>query len=1064
MTQPSSVEPVSAAISRSDAPELTPEEQYRQTALLAQTSGGSQKRPPTPFVQAAAGAEPGEGEVSFNRDIRPILSDNCFACHGPDARARKADLRLDKEESAIARDADAEAPIVPGDPEASEFFQRLVTSDPDDLMPPADSHKHLTPQQIALFRRWIESGARWEAHWAYIAPVKSAPPAVARENWARNEIDRFVLARLEAGGLNPSPEADRHTLVRRVTLDLTGLPPTPEEVEAFVNDGSDRAYENLIDRLLESRAYGEHRARYWLDAARYGDTHGLHLDNYREIWPYRDWVIGAYNANLPFDRFTIEQIAGDLLPNASQAQIVATGFNRCNVTTSEGGAIAEEFLVRYGVDRVNTTATVWLGMTAHCAQCHDHKYDPLTMREFYQLFAFFNNTTQPGLDGNAKDSPPVIRVYADDAEKARAEKLRAEAGRLEGELKKAAKDAETAFQAWAAAPDLAGKLGGAKPVGETFSHPAGNAAEKPLELGAAGAFAAGEPFTIAFEFRAPEGEGRSVLLDRTDPRDGDRGWRVVVEDQGINVQLIESWPGKVLRSGNTRLFKAGASGHYAISYDGSGHSHGLRLYSKGKLLTSRFVNEWADTLAGDFKSNATLRAGGRDAESGLTPGISQIRFFDRVLSEAEVARLAESGALLAAARKPAGKRGDKETQTLREAFLELFHEPYRTLVAKRSEIEAALSRVESAAPFTLVMQEKPDGTPGANILERGEYDKPKEAVQPGVPDMLPQLTHDAPRNRLGLARWLVAPENPLVARVVVNRMWQELFGTGLVKTAEDFGTQGEPPTHPLLLDWLAVDFVESGWDMKALYRKMLLSATYRQSSVITPGLVKRDPENRLLARGPRYRLDAEILRDQALAASGLLRRDIGGPSVRPWQPSGIWEAVGYTNSNTQTFYQDYGATEHRRTLYTFWKRTAPPPNMTLLDAPNREDCVVRRERTNTPLQALVLMNDPQFVRAARYLGLRALNERDNVDGRLDFLAMLLLGRPLETGERETLKASLTQFENAWASAEPEAAAFLVDSVNPAFSLDGGLKPAPELASWAMVASQVMNLDESVTKH
>ncbi|MCB1231268.1 MAG: DUF1553 domain-containing protein [Verrucomicrobiae bacterium] len=1072
-TQPSLVEKGAAPHSKVDASErgpkavektasgddMTPEEQYQTSSVMAQASpGGSLSRPPTTLVTAGA-----KTKISFNRDIRPILSDNCFHCHGPDEGGRKADLRLDLRQTSIVSESNAEAPIVPGDLNASEFFDRISTTDPDDQMPPPDSHKRLTPAQIALFKQWILEGAEWEEHWAFIPPKVEAIPTM-KSDWVRNDIDRFVLANLQEEGLAPSEEADRYTLIRRATLDLTGLPPTPEDVEAFVNDRSPEAFRDLVDRLLDSQAYGEHRARYWLDAARYGDTHGLHLDNFREIWPYRDWVINAYNTNKPFDQFTIEQLAGDLLPNPTQAQRVATGFNRCNVTTAEGGAIEEEFLVRYAVDRVATTGAVWMGMTVGCAQCHNHKYDPISQREFYQLFAYFNNTTQPGLDGNAKDSPPVIRVFGSENDEKTITSLRAELAKLDQEtLKPARAAAETGFQAWLKEPKTASQLDAFQLAGSLLDKPAASEGEKATDLGALGQFERGKPFSVAFRFEAPAEEGRSILMQKTDPANRDRGWRVVLEGQGIDLELIESWPGKTLRCGITRRVKAGAKGHFVFTYDGSGASEGIGLYFNGQKQTSRFVREWVDTMEGDFLTEAPLLLGGTTADSGLTPKVSDVRLYDRRLDESEVKALNDLGKLRGLAAKEAGKRDDKETGELREAWLVLAKNPYRDAFLKKTELETRINAIESRTPTTLVMQEKSDAQPMAHVLERGEYDKPQDEVGIGVPDFLPPLPEDAPANRLGLARWLVSDQHPLTARVIVNRMWQELFGIGLVKTAEDFGTQGEPPSNPKLLDYLAVHFMESGWDMKALYREMMLSATYRQTSRVTPELRERDPENRLLARGPRFRLDAEVIRDQALAASGLLDHKVGGESVRPWQPGGIWEAVGYTNSNTQTFYQDYGqAAEHRRSLYTFWKRTAPPPNLIAFDAPNRESCTVRRERTNTPLQALVLMNDPQFLRATRYLALRALNSHDNVDGRIDFLAMWLTGRPMDDDEKGVLKASLAQFENAWGSDEPAAREFLTDTVNERFSLADAQQPV-ELASWTMVASQILNLDESINK-
>ena len=1015
------------------------------------------------FLFLASAAPIRSDEISFNRDIRTILSENCYACHGPDAESRKADLRLDLEEAAVASTENPDGVIVRGEPTKSELMTRILTNDPDDIMPPPDSHKKLTAKQKKILQAWIAQGGKWEAHWSFVEATLPGLPDT-KSDWARNEIDRFVLRKLNSEGIRPSKEADKRTLIRRATFDLTGLPPTVAEIDSFANDKSVNAYEKLIDRLLNSQAYGENRARYWLDAARYGDTHGLHLDNFREIWPYRDWVISAYNNNLPFDQFTIQQIAGDLLPNATQSQRIATGFNRCNVTTSEGGAIAEEFLVRYAVDRVNTTATVWLGLTAGCSQCHDHKYDPLTMKDYYQLFAYFNNTTQPGMDGNAKESPPVIRVYPSDDVQTKATSLKAELGQIDKELKKLEKESQSEFETWLRDARATADFEKKNLTGALLTTPADSAGESGTVSKTAIDFEKSKPFTVSFRYKAPDKDGRAILLSQTDPKKGDRGWRVVWENWGINLQLIESWPGKTLRSGVTRRVRPGASGHFTISYDGSGSSRGIRLYMNGRYLQSRFINEWVDTLGDDFKTSAPLQIGGPSAESGLAAkSLTEVQLFDRRLSDAEVATLNSWSRFRGILKKPANKRSDKEKAELKPAFLQLVSESYRSALVRRSATATALSRIETRAPYTLVMEEKKDSTPRAHILDRGEYDKQLEEVGIGVPAFLPSLPKNAPPNRLGLAQWLTNPNHPLTARVTVNRIWQEIFGTGLVKTSEDFGTQGESPSHPELLDWLAVNFVNNGWDTKALYKSILMSATYRQSSKVSPDLLKKDPENRLLARGSRYRLDAEVLRDLALHTSGLLDPKVGGPGVRPWQPSGIWQVVGYTNSNTQTFYPDFGSSEHRRTIYTFWKRTAPPPNMKILDAPNREDCVVRRERTNTPLQALVLMNDPQFVRASRHLARRVLKERSDTDSRLDYLSLLLRGRPMNSLEKPVIRKSLSAFMDAWKKDEKGARDFLADQINPAFSLDSTKTPL-ELAAWTMVASQMLNLDETVNRN
>ena len=1016
-----------------------PEEQY-QRAIVATLGSGSQQRPPTNFT-----SEPSlhSEELSFNRDIRPILSENCFSCHGPDESSREAELRLDTQEGFVGGDSPT---VVPGKPGESELIERVTATDPDDLMPPAESHKELTPKEITLLTQWVEEGAVWEDHWSFM-PITNQLPDEASEH----PVDYFVDQKLDKLGLSRSEEASKQALVRRAHLDLTGLPPTPEEVDAFVRNESPTAYEAMLDELLSRPSFGEHRARYWLDAARYGDTHGLHLDNYREIWPYRDWVINAFNENKPFDEFTVEQIAGDLLPDATQDQRIATGFNRCNVTTSEGGAIEEEFLVRYAVDRVATTSTVWMGLTAGCAQCHDHKFDPITMKDFYSLYAFFNNTTQPGMDGNAKNSPPSIRVYDSPEQEKKTSQLRAKIAKLTKESEAILKEAGfPEIDPATLAPDF-------------VNH---GTAESPTPVENAGNFSKASAFTVAFRFKLPDTDGRVVLAEHIDAAANEKGWRIVWEDRGIFVELIEAYPDRLLKRGITRKFRPGASGHFAVTYDGSGAGNGIALYSNGAFQGSRFINEWHDSLVTDFKAEgAKLLVGGKDRTNGLTPSITEFVTFERELTDKEITGLSNYGAVRNIAKKAADKRSDKEKPQLKQYLATRSEGPYRDALLKLSEAQTELSKIESTTPTTLVMDEKKEA-PTAHLLLRGEYDQKADEVSPAFPAFFPELDEEFTMNRLGLARWLVHPDHPLTARVSANRIWQELFGTGLVKTAEDFGTQGENPSHPGLLDWLATSFIESGWDVKALYRTIMMSGTYRQESTMEKDLVELDPENRLLARGPRFRLDAEVIRDQALAASGLIDETVGGPSVKPYQPAGIWEAVGYTNSNTQTFFQDFGpSAEHRRSVYSFWKRTAHPPSLAIMDAPNRESCVMRRERTNTPLQALVLMNDPQFLRASRYLALRVLSEATDQKDRLNRLAELMRSRPLDPDEVQILTNSLVQFRNTYESNPGAARQLLVDEVNAGFSLDKmNEHPAAELAAWTMVASQIMNLDETLNKN
>ena len=1039
-----------------------------QKMLLAEVKPGSLSRPPTPFVSTTASTAAAAGpaqRVSFNRDIRPILSDNCVECHGPDAAARKADLRLDREQDAIAELAafqagESEAPIVRGHPELSELIARIETDDSDDLMPPPDSHKVLTNQQIALLKRWVEDGAPWEEHWAFVAPAASMPGS---NDWAVNAIDRFVFERLQQEKLQPTPEADRNTLIRRVSLDLTGLPPTPAEVDAFVGDpgDTDSALEEVVDRLLASPAYGEHRARYWLDAARYADTHGLHLDNYREMWPYRDWVISAYNANQPFDQFTVEQLAGDLLESPTQSQLVATGFNRCNVTTSEGGAIKEEFAVRYAIDRVSTTSTVWLGLTTGCAQCHDHKYDPISMREFYQLFAYFNNTTQPAMDGNVPNTPPVIRVYPGPEEKSEEEKLNAAKATAEKNLASARTASEEAFGLWQeqlkpetikAALEEAGLPGRAVHL-STEQLPATNSIDG-FEV------KEGRAFSLVAQVTVPEGNDDFFpLATQIDAQGRGFAFGLDLRNRGIELDLFgkggASGEGGVLKVRQIHSFKPGAKLQITVLSDGSRNPKGTTVFVNDREMTrNRFPYLESDNLSDTF----SVADGTPIKLHARPPVLRELQVFDRNLTTAEIKAVHATGQLAAIVNKPVDSRSDAETEKLRQHYLITRVDDYRSSLAELAEAELALNAFHNRVPVTHVMNEN-DAAPMAHMLERGEYDKPLEKVAPGVPAVLPDMPVDAPHNRLGLALWLVDGEHPLTSRVTVNRLWQQLFGHGLVKTSEDFGTQGEPPSHPELLDWLAVDFVANGWDVKQTLKQMVMSATYRQSSRVNPELLSKDPHNRLLARGPRFRLDAEVIRDQALAASGLLSDDIGGPGVRPYQPDGLWSAVGYTNSNTVKFARQYGENLYRRSVYTFWKRTAPPANLSAFDAPNRESCTVRRERTNTPLQALVLMNDVQFVEAARHLAGHGLQSGQGSVA-IDAMSRRLLGRSLDSAELAIINESLQSFRQTY-QADRIAAQQLLSHGDRAS--DHGHDPA-ELAALTMVASQLLNLDETVTKN
>lgn len=941
---------------------------------------------------AAVAAQPADSEpIVFSRDIRPLLSDNCFACHGPDAAQRPTELRLDIHESALAKLESGPPAIVPGDPAGSQLYQRITSQDDALRMPPPDSDKKLTPRQQELIKRWIEQGAPWSGHWAFEPVRRPAVPEVSGKYPVHNPIDAFIQARMESAGLHPSPEADKETLIRRVTYDLTGLPPTIAEIDAFLADNSPDAYERVVDRLLKSPRYGEHMARHWLDAARYGDTHGLHLDNERSLWPYRDWVIQAYNRNLPFDQFTIWQLAGDLLPSPTLEQRIATGFNRCNVTTSEGGSIAEEYRVRYAVDRVETTGTVWMGLTLGCASCHDHKFDPISQKEFYSLFAYFANLTENPMDGNALLPPPILRLPTSQQQQQLSE--------LERQLAEAKQRKETAGETaleevvWiddelpqGAQPSASG-TGGQWQWVTAEEHPVacGSKAAKRSSQGLGQHFFTGasQPLTIgqgdklfAYVFLNPDDPPRQIMLQFNDG-----SW----EHRAYWGENLIDW-GKDNSPSRRRLGDLPPVGQW-VKLEVDPAQVGLKPGAK--------LNGWAFT---QFDGTVLW-----DKAGIITNALEQ-----------QVAQLQQQ-----------------------------------------------VTSLQNSITGTMVMQDAANKKP-TYVLIRGQYDQPdkNQEVEPGVPRALSPLPEDATPDRLGLAHWLVDPNHPLTARVTVNRDWQRYFGTGIVKTSEDFGAQGEWPSHPRLLDWLAAEFVDSGWNVKHMQKLMVMSAAYRQRAKVLPEHLEKDPDNRLLARGPRFRMDAEMIRDTALATSGLLIDRIGGKSVRPYQPSGLWEAVGYTGSNTARFTQDHGEALYRRSMYTFWKRTSPPPTMAIFDAPSREACTVRRSRTNTPMQALALMNDVQFVEAARHLAARLIREGgDAFDARLNYAYRLVSGRHVKPHEIEICR---TLYDESLARyrADEQAAQKLVTAGEspPVEGLD-----AAEHAAWTVIANLLLNLNETITR-
>ncbi len=1031
--------------------------------------------------------------VDFQRVVRPILSDNCFHCHGPDPNTRLADLRLDTREGAYTARENG-TPVVPRNLQASLVYQRIMDADPARRMPPKYSHKSLTAEQKDVLKRWIEQGAPWKEHWSFSAPVRPQLPAVKTKSWARNPIDQFILAKLEASGLDPSLGADRRTLARRLSLDLTGLPPDPAKVEAFVRDKSKNAYEKLVDQLLASSQWGEHRARYWLDASRYADTHGIHVDNYREMWPYRDWVIRAFNRNLPFDRSTIEQLAGDLLPNRSIDQQIASGFHRCNVTTNEGGVIVEEVEAIYAKDRVDTTGTVWLGLTVGCATCHDHKFDPISTKDFYSLAAFFRNTTQHAMDGNIPDTPPVVIVPKQE-DRARWSRLNSEELAVKSRMQQTLHTADPAFETWLHSDErrslkvpldpssqlLALSLEAqvklqtedentviALPEGVTLGTGV-TPDTKALQFGSDAAvelrnfdyFAADKPFSIATWIFQPKREDSFLVASQSDSEDNSRGWFIDIGGRVPAFRLVgDEGKGINVVAGFAQQLKAGTWNHLVVTYDGSREQAGLALYLNGKAIPTQGGGDQSVQIEGDIHNKAPLRLGSDGKRYFQGGAIGDFRVFSRVISEEQAYLTSLWSTLDGACNKPVDQLTEEERDGFHLYFLNYHDSSYGDLTSKLKAFAAQRREIRRRGAVTHVMEEKKDTRPAAHVLFRGQYDQPREEVEPNVPSTLPPMPASFSRNRLGLAQWLVDPSNPLTARVTVNRFWQEVFGTGLVKTTEDFGSQGEAPSHPELLDWLAVEFRESGWDIKRLFRLMVTSSTYRQSALTSEEKLRKDPDNRLLSRGPRFRMDGEMVRDYALAASGLLVPVIGGPSVKPYQPDGIWEGVAMVGSNTRFYKQDSGENLYRRSLYTFWKRSAPPASMEIFNASTRETCTVRRERTNTPLQALVTLNDPQFVEAARHLARSAiLSGRGEVDRQFDFIASRLLARTFEQHESAVARRSYQDYL-AYYESNPEDAKRLLSTGES--KADESLA-APQFAALTMVANQVMNLDEVVTK-
>ncbi|MBM83067.1 MAG: hypothetical protein CMJ78_21105 [Planctomycetaceae bacterium] len=933
--------------------------------------------------------------IQFNRDIRPILSDKCFHCHGPDSASRQGDLRLDQKVA-------ASSVIKSGDVAASELIARITHKDTEQRMPPSDSGRTLSRGEIELLTRWVEQGAAWQEHWSFVPPARPAVPEVKQKAWIQNSIDRFVLARLEAIGMQPSPRATKTALIRRVTFDLTGLPPTLPEIDAFLDDDSTEAFERVVDRLLESHHYGERMASDWLDAARYADSHGYSLDRRRVMWPWRDWVIHAYNENMPFDRFTVEQIAGDLLPNATIAQQVATGFNRNHPIQSEGGVINEEYRVETVVDRVETTSAVFLGMTMGCGRCHDHKYEPISQREFYQFYAFFNNVPETAHVGNRDNDADKPFLAAPSVLQ------NVQIKQLETQIAAA----EKALQAVESGPPP-------KPVERVWIDDTLPAGAVPFGNGSG-----------PQEFRFVSGEGHPVLAgkkssQRTSNGLGQHGFQNAVPlTVSTGTKLFahvfldpKNPPQEIM------LQWHGANGWEHRAYWGGNHiAWGAdktisRLPMGAMPETGKWIRLEVDATAVGFKTGSQIN------------GWAFTQFGGSVHWD--------KAGIVTVVQPPA--------------------------VAKLAALKAELQTIRTHKPTVMVMSEL---TPRRKtfVLTRGQYDQPsKVEVTPSIPAVLGKLPakskENAVANRLTLALWLASPENPLTARVAVNRYWQMYFGSGLVTTPEDFGTQGMRPSHPELLDWLATEFVRTGWDVKAMQKLIVMSATYQQSSRMTPAQLERDPKNKMLARGTRFRLPAEMIRDNALAISGLMVDRLGGPSVRPYQPPGLWDDVVY--GNVPRFKQDHGDKLYRRSLYIYWKRSVPPPNLQMFDAPSREACVLQRSRTNTPLAALVLMNDPTYVEAAKKLAERSLVEAGKREReRLGFMFRLATSRQPDQKEVPLMQDVLDRARSHYDKNREDAKKLMQIGE----SSIGKDVDVVEAAAYTAIAIALLNLDETITRN
>jgi hypothetical protein len=1098
--------------------------------------------------------------------VQPILASRCFGCHGPDPEMRKGGLRLDLAEYAMKKRPSHPDAIVPGHPDQSELVKRIESTDPHHLMPqtPQGEAKPMKPEEIAILREWVKEGAVYRPHWAFETPKRPKPPeATARDPWVRTPVDAFVLARMKKDGLAPSREADKAALIRRVTLDLTGLLPTPAETSAFVSDQSPAAYEHLVDRLLASPSFGEQRGRYWLDYARYADTYGLHFDNSRDIWPYRDYVIRSFNSNKPFDRFVMEQIAGDLMPAKNLDPLIGSGYVRLGISSNEGGTIPEELRVNIARERTEAYGAAFMGLTVGCAVCHDHKFDPTTQKDFYSLSAFFNNIDEKPFNDDRPVWAPVVRIPHAANEQAY-DRVLAQRSQLGEQMRTMRLESHSLIEQWlksqrqppqaVSADKLVVRLRLDEGSGDLLHNSAPHAnpasfhtsVSKPewgettwlwpdfrmqsstrVLLGQAGDYEARQPFSSGGWFMlrtAPNytaSDTPSALISKMDAKQHDRGWDLSIKNGILSVELLNSEPKdgapskekkakepfdyptpqnlsakemaankppekkKPAKKEEKKPKEAKKSGpakdatplngivvsaidplpldgqwkHIFFTYDGSGRASGVRLYMDGAPVATRAVS---DSLAGrTIHTDAPMQLGWRHPEAAPAKETryQDIRLYARALDQEEVRRLPLEDYVSELAVKPTTQWNDDQWHAVGQFYLNHVDSTFQALNGETKALDAQLDRLSEGGDLTQVSWERP-AIAYADVLTRGVYTARTGRVEANTPHFLPSLPAGVRHDRLALARWTVSPENPLTARVTVNRMWYELFGTGLVETTEDFGIMGQRPSHPELLAWLAVEFRESGWNVKHMYKLMVMSATYRQSANSTPLQLEKDPRNLLLSHGPRFRMDAEMVRDIALESGGLLVNRIGGPSVKPYQPANVWEQVSYPTSDTVNYVQQHGEALYRRSMYTYWKRMASPPNMDAFDAPMRDAVCTRRQRTDTPLQALVTMNDVQWMEAARALAERVIREGGKQPGeRISLMSQILLAHDASPRMTAVLQQSLEQMQKHYAL-NTKAARSLA-SVGE--SRRDAAIPEAELAAWTMIASEMLNLDETMTK-